>query len=291
VLGFRKSLKPLFLSGLFFGLGAASKWIGLYAGGGLALLFFMAKYREYMEYHSISTNRKAKKPSWLKDFIPKHMNRTLLLCIVFFVIVPAIIYGLSYIPYMSVPGPGHGFDLIFRNQRDMLNYHSVGVLGNTHGFSSSWWEWPLMRRPLETYLGSDMSQGMSSTMTIMGNPAVWWVGIFAVIAAIYIAIKKKDTKMTVVFTAIAFQFLPWIPIQRLTFIYHFFSTVPFMILSIVYVIKYLTEKYKNMRYVTYMYLVIVLILFIMFYPVLSGIEVPRTYVTEYLLWFKNHWFF
>lgn len=291
VLGFKKSLKPLFLCGLFFGLGAASKWIGLYAGGGLALLFFLSKYHEYMDYHRISTNKKAKKPAWFEHFIPLYIHRTFLLCIIFFIVVPAVIYCLSYIPYMSVPGPGHGFDLIFRNQRDMLNYHGSGVLGATHPFSSHWWEWPILRKPLETYAGTDLAQGMSSTMTIMGNPAIWWVGILAVIYAIYIAIRKKDDKMTVIFAALAFQYLPWVPIERLTFIYHFFSSVPFMILCIVYVMKYLIERHIVSRTASYVYLGVVLVLFIMFYPVLSGVEVPREYVANYLIWFKNNWFF
>ena len=43
----RKSLIPLALSGLFMGLAIASKWIGLYSAVGLALLFFVAIYRQY----------------------------------------------------------------------------------------------------------------------------------------------------------------------------------------------------------------------------------------------------
>ena len=48
--GFYKSLKPLFLSGLFFGLGAATKWSALFGAPGLAFIFFMAKYSEYKDY-------------------------------------------------------------------------------------------------------------------------------------------------------------------------------------------------------------------------------------------------
>lgn len=289
-LGFRKSLKPLFLSGLFFGMGAASKWIALYAGGGLALLFFLTKYHEYRDYLKLTKTKKAKKEPWLKDFIPLYINRTFAYCVLFFVVIPCIIYAISYIPYMSVLGPGHGFDLIFRNQVNMLNYHSDGVLTATHPFSSRWWEWPIIKRPLESYLGSDLQSGMSSSMTIMGNPAIWWTGIVAVFAAIIIAVKKRDRKMLVVFIAMAFQYLPWVPIARLTFIYHFFSTLPFLILAIVYVIKTLLEEYPTTRPFVYAYLILVVILFIMFYPVLAGIEVPRWYVEQFLLWFKS-WVF
>ena len=39
------SLIPLLFSGLFMGLSIASKWIGIYAGAGLAVLFFVHCYR------------------------------------------------------------------------------------------------------------------------------------------------------------------------------------------------------------------------------------------------------
>ncbi|NJD02519.1 MAG: phospholipid carrier-dependent glycosyltransferase, partial [Ruminiclostridium sp.] len=290
VLGFRQSLMPLFLSGLFFGLGAASKWIGLYAGGGLAFLFFLTKYHEYRDYKSLS-GKKAKAPSWVKDFKPYYLYRTLLLCILFFVIIPGIIYSLSYIPFINVTGGEKDLGLILRNQSDMFRYHSRDVLNATHPFSSFWWEWPLIRRPLESYLGTDLPAGMSSSMTIMGNPAIWWAGIAAVIAAVILAVKRKDRKMIAVFTAIAFQYLPWVGVSRIVFIYHFFSTVPFMILSIVYVIKALLEKYPEMKTLVYTYLILVFVLFIMFYPVLSGLEVPRWYVQAFLLWFNGKWVF
>lgn len=338
VLGFKKSLVVLFITGVFFGLGSASKWIGLYAGGGLALLLFMTKYYEIKDYINIKRNllknKKIKKPLWFDKFFDLNITATLLLCGLFFVVIPGIIYALAYIPYMSVPGPGHGLDLIFRNQHDMYTYHSKGVLGATHPFSSHWWEWPLLRRPLESYAGGDLAGGQSSSMVIMGNPAIWWAGILAVLivsilaffkykkklipalassaamiliiagsgaarslgvfalaAVILTVVTKFDKKLAVLFVAMAFQYLPWVPIERLTFIYHFFSTLPFVILTIVYVIKLIMEKYPESKLMIYTYLTLVAILFIMFYPVLSGMEVPRDYVTHWLLWFKDRWVF
>lgn len=285
--GFKNSLKPLLFCGICFGFGAASKWIGLYAGGGLALLFFMQKYFEYKQYKIFKIHNK--NTIWLKDYIPVYLNKTLIYCVLFFVLIPVGIYILSYIPYMNAAK--QGLDLILRNQRDMFVYHSSTVLGATHPFSSQWFEWPIIKKPLETYAASDLPQGISSTMTIMGNPLIWWSSIPALAAAIFIAIKNKEKNMIVIFTAIAFQYLPWIGIKRVAFIYHFFSTTPFLILSIVYVLKYLNEKYSKARYFIYGYLILALLLFIMFYPVLSGMEVSKNYVESYLRWFKTTWFF
>jgi dolichyl-phosphate-mannose-protein mannosyltransferase len=83
--------------------------------------------------------------------------------------------------------------------------------------------------------------------------------------------------------------------------------LPFLIICIVYIIKIVREKSERIirpaaytyeyfivqaiRYSAHIYLIIVAILFVMFYPVLSGIEVPRGYVEHFLLWFKGHWVF
>ncbi|MCX7922323.1 MAG: glycosyltransferase family 39 protein [Clostridia bacterium] len=277
VLGYKASLKPLFLSGLFFGIGAASKWIGVYAAGGLALLFFITKAAEYIDYDTININReKSKKVPWIKDFLSLYIVRTSLYCVLFFVIIPAIIYILSYIPYMLVPGTEGGLSVVINNQRDMLNYHSNLVAD--HPFKSEWWEWPLDLKPMWFYSGANLPEGVASTIASFGNPAIWWVGIIGIFAAMIIAILKKDKKMVVVFVAIAFQYAPWMFVNRLVFIYHFFSTVPFVIMSIVYVIKSLLDRYPQAKYLVYAYLVVVAALFIIYYPVLSGLEVSKTYI-------------
>lgn len=53
---------------------------------------------------------------------------------------------------------------------------------------------------------------------------------------------------------------------------------------IVYVIKNLIEDGVISKNVMWVYLALVLILFIMFYPVLTGREVSRSYI-DFLRWF------
>jgi dolichyl-phosphate-mannose-protein mannosyltransferase len=287
LLGFRQSLKPLLLSGLFFGLGAASKWIALYGAAGLALLFFLAKYNEYKDYLGAAAGKKTRKLPWVRDFIPLYINRTILYCLLFFIVIPGIIYLLSYIPFMLVPGPGHELRNVFGYQTHMYNYHKNLTAG--HSFSSQWWQWPVMSKPIWFYSGSDMVPGRVSTIVSMGNPAVWWAGIPAVIASIAAALKKRDKSMIVIFTAIAAQYLPWVLVPRISFIYHFFSIIPFIILSIVYAIRNMLEKHPGAVYLVYAYLGVVAGLFVMFYPALSGMEVSGSYIQS-LRWFRS-WIF
>jgi len=65
--------------------------------------------------------------------------------------------------------------------------------------------------------------------------------------------------------------------------------VPFMVFCIVYVIMFILEKKPKARFGVYVYLALVLVLFIVFYPVLSGLPVLKTYAA-FLRWFKS-WVF
>ena len=66
------------------------------------------------------------------------------------------------------------------------------------------------------------------------------------------------------------------------------SKAPIMF-SIVYVLKGMSEKYRGWRYISYAYLAAVAVLFIVFYPALSGMEVSQGYI-EHLKWLKS-WYF
>jgi len=286
-IGYKQSLRSLLLCGIAFGLGAASKWIGLYAAFGLALLFFLTKYQEYKQFSKITSKWKSSKTGWVKDFVPLYMTRTIVWCLLFFIVIPMIIYVGSYFPsYLNVPGSD--LSVISSNQSSMLSYHSG--LTATHPYSSQWNEWPLITRPLYVFGGMTVPEGpaYASKIFIMGNPAIFWVGLLAVPFAAYFAIKRRSRGMVVVIVAILFQYLPWIPVPRITFIYHIFSSVPFIIFSIIYCIDSLFEKNKKIGDIILIaYMVICTALFAMFYPILSGYTVPITYIETYLNWFKN----
>lgn len=273
-----KTLIPLGIAGLCFGIGSAGKWIGLYAGAGLAVILVLSLRERYKEYRAQKRQLPFIRNTWI----------TLAWCCVFFLLVPAAIYVCAYIPFMQVPGPGHGLRNVIEFQKFMYNYHSHLVA--THPFASSWWEWPLIRKPIWYYAGSFLPEGRKSSIVAMGNPAVWWLGIAAASSCLYLAIKRKDKRLIFVLTGLAAAYLPWIGVSRLTFIYHFFASVPFLILCIVYMIQYLREHKGVSRAWTYAYLGVAGMLFILFYPILSGADIAIAYADHYLRWFGS-WIF
>ncbi len=294
----RKSLVLLALCGLFFGIGAASKWIVLYAGSGLALIFFLWLFWHYREYAAAgkglatalhSDDKQQARWRHIRDVFPKRTLITLVVCIVFYVLIPAAIYVMSYIPFMLVPGTGHGLGEVWSYQKQMLDYHSQ--LKGTHPFSSSWWQWPVMSRPVWYYGASELPPGTISSIVAIGNPLVWWVGFLSILMFIFKMIKSRNT--TVIFIVIAFfsQYIPWMFVPRMTFIYHYFGMVPFSILAITYYYRQIKESEQGKIGWLYAYLAAAAICFLMFYPVLSGLIVDRSYAEHVLKWFPQWQFF
>jgi predicted membrane-bound dolichyl-phosphate-mannose-protein mannosyltransferase len=266
----------LLLAGVAFGIGAACKWIALYAGGGIALLVVLRTITDL--------KRQVFSP---ESGAAKFLLRRTVVCLTAFVAIPSMIYLLAYLPYMALPGSGHDLAGVFRLQAHMLNYHRT--LQATHPFASPWWSWLLDLRPMWMYMGSGLASGTVSTIASFGNPAIWWLTIPAVAGAIMLAVRRRDARLGVVLTALFFQYLPWIGINRLEFIYHFFSAVPFVILCIVAILKDTELRFPSFRAATWGYLAVTAGLFCLFYPVLSGLSVPQTYVAE-LKWLPT-WLF
>lgn len=149
--------------------------------------------------------------------------------------------------------------------------------------------WPLVVKPIWYYVDNSVASGMRSTIVSMGNPLIWWVGIPCIFAAAYFAWRNKDKRMGLFIIAYLLQYAPWILVNRVCFIYHYFTALPFTIFMIVYVLKELTEKKIWPKWSLWIYLGAVLILFIVFYPVLTGITVKQGYV-DALKWFST-WYF
>jgi Gpi18-like mannosyltransferase len=293
---FKSSLKYFMLSGISFGLGAASKWSCLYGGAGLAIILLSYIIFNYIEIKKLHKKLKLQEEEiplekliGMKKIFGINVRRIILYGIVFFILIPIVIYILSYIPYLLVPG-SRGLIEILDYQKSMYEYHSTLVA--THPFASPWWEWPLIIRPIWYYTGQGyIASGKVSSIVSMGNPAIWWTGIVTMILTLIITVKERDKKGAFILIAIASQYVPWMLVPRLIFIYHYFATVPFMILSIVYVFQWINKKWEKAYTFIGAYLILVLVLFIMFYPIMSGLTVDKSYVANFLRWFKTWYFY
>lgn len=320
-----KTFIPLGLSGIFFGVGAATKWICIYAGAGLAVIFFISLGRRIAEYfRAVDALKQPEKYSseeleYLKHISDTCMRKvilTLLFCVLFFVIIPVIIYCLSYIPYFDTPANmgKKWYDVILDNQKAMFHYHSQLIEEHQHPFRSPWYEWPVLARPMWFYSGVDQApQGMMECISCCGNPLIWWAGLVCTPVSIVILVKKIMNRYNVtspqmllrrnreinmllfISIGLASNYLAWLFVPRSTFIYHYFASLPFIMMFTVYVLKKIyeavgTDKKKKVAMCIIGFFVFALLLFVMFYPVFTGTMVSRWYVDNFLVWLPS-WFF
>lgn len=277
---------PLGACGLSFGLGIAAKWTGFYAGAGLAVLFFRILYIRYREYTYAAGDPAGSSNGISHAYILRHFKKftvkTILFCVVFFLAVPFVIYLLSYLPFSDGTGAGL-LERMWNNQKYMLSFHTGLKAG--HAYASSWYEWPLMIRPVFYYskvIDDTMRQGISA----FGNPMVWWAGIPAFFYMGYLCLKKGEKNAAFLCTAYLSCYLPWCFVSRCTFAYHYFPCVPFVACMIMYSFAQWKKRIgmKKTAALVVLYSVLALGMFVLFYPVLSGQPVSGEYVSDVLRW-------
>ncbi len=286
----KKTFKPLLLSGIFMGLACASKWTGCYAGLGLAVIFFWKQGRMVRTSLSIKNTDDESNPriKTLNTLSTRQLD-TFFACVVFFVIIPLAIYILSYIPVYAAEG-GVTLKKVWNSAQHMLSYHGKPGLGMDHPYYSPWYKWPINQKPM-WYYSSQRFDGTGSTIFAVGNPVVWYSGLlgllFMVIHLIVLKVtRQKDTVQVgdfglgmLLFVSFLAQYLPWALVPRGTYIYHYFPSVPFIILCACYGLFVLSKyKEKPATIISRTLILLSFVVFIFLFPYVSGLRMPTWFL-------------
>lgn len=277
----RKTAVPLFLCGLFWGIGCACKWTVIYAGAGLAVMWLLGLVFRYREW---------KLDPQGFDFISFVLSTTSL-SIIFFVLLPSVIYTASYIPYATAQGNltlDNLLNVMWSNQEFMLSYHQ-GV-HSTHPYQSSWYQWIFDARPILYYRDLDLAntEGVKSLFASFNNPLVSWAGLLAFFAVLIQTIRRKCGRGLFILIAILSQFLPWLPIGRTLFAYHYFPTILFLVFAIAYLMNDMLDRHKKgANLAVYGFTGCTVAVYAIFYPALTGLYIPLWYSEVFLRWFPS----
>ncbi|MFH0864261.1 MAG: phospholipid carrier-dependent glycosyltransferase [Candidatus Gottesmanbacteria bacterium] len=272
----------MILTGISLGLSLASKWTALYGIGIIGILGGLG---------ILNTLRR-----WGK----REILRAIYYLLSATIIIPVIIYLVSYIPFFT---SGHTWAQFNELQHQIWWYHTN--LKATHPYQSLWYTWPLMYRPVWFYVKYGI--GEIANVYTMGNPLIWWAGIVAICFAIWELLRSLMQRgidklpaipiyslLVILFGYFGF-ILPWARSPRIMFLYHYLPSVPFMCLALGYGLNKIWEigligKIGQIKItgkvLALCYLLSVLIVFIYFYPHLSGLSVP-TWLNDSYYWFKS----
>lgn len=177
--GWKTSVLPLFFAVLFFALGFSTKWLVLYGALGMLALLAALRIRDVIKL----------KDGWGARYAAFFDHPFLWL--LGFVGVVGVIYFVTYLPDMII---GNSFSDIFKLQFEMYNFHAT--LTATHTYASAWWSWPILvstQGYVPLWLASfDLPNSVRSTISVFGNPAVWWVGFACILVVTERAIRGKE---------------------------------------------------------------------------------------------------
>lgn len=180
---------------------------------------------------------------------------------------------------------------------EAYNFHVN--LHASHPYAASPLGWLLMLRPTSFFyegykngqMGCTASEGCSSAITALGNPAIWWVATVAVILLAIRWVRTRERVAGLILLGLGAGYLPWMGYLSRT-VFQFYSIVflPFMLMALVYLLRDqvmahapdVTRMNKSLGRTLY-YLIGTLALSAFFLPIWTGWVVP------YRFWLIHMW--
>lgn len=308
----------LFLSGLFASLAFSVKW----TGATFLALILILELKQAIKFFMARKRISSEKPD-----IPSTHDRSRMEYLVWkpiaLIIAPLAVYFAIFVLHFSLlpkSGPGDAFMTqqfrktlegynepelktvkplnIFRKfiELNLQMYKSNATLTATHPYSSQWYSWPLMIRPIYYWNHSFETTNYSPPTTnsriyLLGNPVVWWAStvaiMYLVFSVLYLVFRNVRYKIpdTAYFLTGAFilNLLPFIGIKRAMFLYHYFPALVFSIIALVYLI----DKSAKRKTAFAVMIAASFAAFIFFAPLTYGL--PLTEKAYHLKTWLNSW--
>ncbi|MCL2584816.1 MAG: phospholipid carrier-dependent glycosyltransferase [Streptosporangiales bacterium] len=233
-------------------------------------------------------------------------------------VIPVVVYTLTWTGWMVT---STGFDRNYASLKgihvpvvdalySLFNYHQqmlqFGVgLKTRHPYMSQPWGWAVINRPVAFYYECFTSPAAthicpsgytgpqwSQEVLAMGNPAIWWVSVPALVFCLGWWFMRRDWRAGAVVLAVAAGWATWLPfMSRTKFYYYAVEFEPFLIMCIVLCLGLIIGSAASSRVrraagagVAGAYTLAVLYLFWYFYPILAGKVIP------YTEWLSRMWY-
>jgi dolichyl-phosphate-mannose--protein O-mannosyl transferase len=175
-------------------------------------------------------------------------------------VIPVVVYTLTWTNWL-VTSTGYdrqyaaskGFNVpVLSALYSLINYHKQMLqfglgLSTRHPYMSQPWDWVVISRPVafyyECYTSASATQICPSGYTgpewsqevlAMGNPAIWWASIPAMLFCLGWWFTRRDWRAGAAVLSVAAGWLTWFPfVSRTKFFYYALEFEPFVILCIV----------------------------------------------------------
>jgi dolichyl-phosphate-mannose--protein O-mannosyl transferase len=191
---------------------------------------------------------------------------------------------------LTLPGPGDAFyvakgnfflDFVMLQKKMLLTNMNLTA---SHNYYSEWWSWPFMKRGVYY---AQLEQGF---VYFLGNPFIWFPATLMLVVFCMNFLLMRVTKLkvdgaarrTYLWLAILgffMAYLPYIPVARGLFLYHYLPPLTFAILAAVLGLDYygFTTKgsIKSQRVAYFTVIAVVVTGFLVMLPLTQGLPFPK----------------
>jgi dolichyl-phosphate-mannose-protein mannosyltransferase len=291
--------------GVMLGLACGVKWDGIwyiFAFAGLAIAWDIG----------------ARRAAGMRDFVRGGLLRDAKWLPLTLGVIPLLVYLVSWTGWFVT---GTGYDRFYAQSvgvnvpvisplYSLYEYHKemlqFGVTLHAYQpYMSQPWGWIVIARPIAYYYACYTNPvtlhvcpngytgpEWSSEVLAIGNPAIWWAAVPAMLFCLGWWLTRRDWRAGAALLGVAAGWLTWFPfVSRTKFYYYALEFEPFMILCIVLclglIIGPVTASVLRRSIgaaIAGVYLLVVLLLFSYFYPILAGKVIP------YSSWLSHMWF-
>ncbi|MDQ3876743.1 MAG: phospholipid carrier-dependent glycosyltransferase [Actinomycetota bacterium] len=207
--------------------------------------------------------------------------------ILFLVIVPVVVYTLTYIgrihgTLLGLPWhEGTWWRALYDRQKAMYDFQRY--LNATHSYQSPPWSWILLKRPVSYFFcaGTQCHPNVSSNtyeeIIAIGSPFVWWSSVLALFYVAWRWMRNRNFlgPEGLIVTGFAFTYLTWVFLaadRPAVFIFYMLPSVPFMCLAIAYVAVQLGRSWEANTAIA-LFTATAVGLFFFYYPIVTKREI------------------
>jgi hypothetical protein len=162
------------------------------------------------------------------------------------IVLPLAVYIITYIPWAMIADhrivsawppfwgdwpSGNGGQTLLDLTGQMYRYHND--LTAAHPASSPWWAWLFDLKPVWFYQ-EGLAGATSASVYDAGNLVIWWLGVPAMAFAAFMAFRRRSLALALIAIGFAGQWIPWARIDRAAFQYHYYTSLPFVVLGLAY---------------------------------------------------------
>jgi dolichyl-phosphate-mannose-protein mannosyltransferase len=287
----RERSRALYLGGASWGFAIACKWAALIPWASwFVLLAVISLFLAWdMRFHRSPAHRLEQDSDFWESFRANTFSAKELALGMF--LIPLTTYAVTFLPFLAIErSPAYTLWDLLLMQPKMWDGQLRVV--TEHPYQSTWWSWPWLLRPIwYAFEKSQEDPGGVRGVLLIGNPWLMWSGMGALAFCVYAWIRDRSRQAFWALGLYAALYFQWIIIPRkVSFYYYYYPAGTMLALAAVYTLKRirLPRPWQRLPHeaLLWAYCAIAVLVFVYFYPVLSGMRIPAETFTRWT-WFRS----